>query len=118
MEKTVETFKLKHIGLEYKINEEKGVVTAIEKFQAGLLFRTKKTFVGVAKLNKEKGDVFDVEKGKKLARAKAEKEAFSWFKGEIKRLLKSNSVFRNKLDATLLKFNEYIEHQKEYIKTF
>ena len=117
MNNNIETFKLQHVALEFKVNEVKQTVTAIEKFIVPK-FNFKFTTVGVSKLNTEKGDIFDVETGKKLARAKAEKEAFSRFKAELKKFLKWNMSFDDKLNATIEKMNNYIDHQKEYIKTF
>ena len=105
MNNNIETFKLQHVALEFKVNEVKQTVTAIEKFI-------------VPKLNTEKGDTFDVETGKKLARAKAEKEAFSRFKAEMKKFLKWNMALDEKISATIEKMDNYIAHQKEYIKTF
>lgn len=113
----VETFKLQHVSLEFKVNEEKHVVVAIEKFRVPA-FSMKFSTVGVAKLNTDKDDIFDVETGKKLARAKAEKQAFSNFKGEMKKFLEYNKRLDIKIKTTIEKMNSYIEHQKEYIKTF
>ena len=109
MNNNIETFKLQHVALEFKVNEVKQTVTE---------FKLRFTTVGVSKLNTEKGDTFDVETGKKLARAKAEKEAFSRFKAELKKFLKWNMALDDKLNATIEKMNNYIDHQKEYIKTF
>lgn len=117
MNNNIETFKLQHVALEFKINEVKKTVTAIEKFIVPK-FKLRFTTVGVSKLNTENGDTFDVETGKKLARAKAEKEAFSRFKAELKKFLKWNMALDDKLNATIEKINNYIDHQKEYIKTF
>ena len=117
MNNNIETFKLQHVALEFMVNEVKQTVTAIEKFIVPK-FKLRFTTVGVSKLNTEKGDTFDVETGKKLARAKAEKEAFSRFKVELKKFLKWNMDLENKLNATIEKMNNYIDHQKEYIKTF
>lgn len=117
MNNNIETFKLQHAALEFKVNEVKQTVTAIEEFVVPK-FNLRFTTVGVSKLNTEKGDTFDVETGKKLARAKAEKEAFSRFKTELKKFLKWNMTLDDKLNATIEKMNNYIDHQKEYIKTF
>lgn len=117
MNKNIETFKLQHVALEFKVNEVKQTVTAIEKFVIPK-FKLRFTTVGVSKLNTEKGDTFNVETGKKLARAKAEKEAFSRFKAELKKFLKWNMSLDDKLNATIEKMDNYIAHQKEYIKTF
>ena len=117
MNNNIETVKLQHVALQCKVNEVKQTVTAIEKFIVPK-FNFKFTTVGVSKLNIEKGDTFDVETGKKLARAKAEKEAFSRFKAEMKKFLKWNMTLDDKLNATIKKMDNYIAHQKEYIKTF
>ena len=117
MNNNIETFKLQNIAIEFKVNEVKNTVTAIEKFVIPK-FKLRFTTVGVSKLNTEKGDIFDVETGKKLARAKAEKEAFSRFKAELKKFLKWNMALDDKLNATIEKMDNYIAHQKEYIKTF
>ena len=117
MNNNIETFKLQHVALEFNVNEVKQTVTAIEKFIVPK-FKLRFTTVGVSKLNTENGDTFDVETGKKLARAKAEKEAFSRFKAELKKFLKWNMALDDKLNATIEKMNNYIDHQKEYIKTF
>lgn len=117
MNNNIETFKLQHVALEFKVNEVKQTVTAIEKFIVPK-FKLRFTTVGVSKLNTENGDTFDVETGKKLARAKAEKKAFSRFKAELKKFLKWNMALDDKLNATIEKMNNYIDHQKEYIKTF
>lgn len=117
MNNNIETFKLQNVAIEFKVNEVKKTVTAIEKFVIPK-FKLRFTTVGVSKLNTEKGDTFDVETGKKLARAKAEKEAFSRFKAELKKFLKWNMALDNKLNATIEKMDNYIAHQKEYIKTF
>ena len=117
MNNNIETFKLQHVALEFKVNEVKQTVTAIEKFIVPK-FKLRFTTAGVSKLNIEKGDTFDVETGKKLARAKAEKEAFSRFKAELNKFLKWNMALDDKLNATIEKMNNYIDHQKEYIKTF
>lgn len=109
--------KVQQNYLTYKVNEEKKVVTAIENFTFAP-FGTLITTIGVAKCNSSKGDSFDVEKGKKLARAKAEKKAFQLFAKEIKALHKRTKRFLETIETAINKNNEYIGHQKEYIATF
>lgn len=118
---TKEVYKLKCINLQYKVNEESGSVTAIEKFCNPLWTRrSPKTFttIGVAKVNKEAGETFNVEIGKKVARAKAEKEAFVQFKLITLDYKKGVQRILQKLDNTVDKMNTCIQHQKEYIKSF
>lgn len=118
---TKEVYKLKCLKLQYKVNEEEGVVTAIETFFNPIFTqKTPRTFttIGVAKVNKEAGEVFNVETGKKVARAKAEKEAFIKFKLYALEYKKGVSKFVQKLENTIDKMNTCIQHQKEYIKSF
>ena len=120
---TQEVYKLKCYDLQYKVNEEKGVVTALETFVIplpGCYYKGRKVFttVGVAKVNKEAGEEFNIEIGKRLARAKAEKEAFVKFKYLA---LKYRKFLLRKLqmtDNTIEKMNDCIQHQKGYIKSF
>lgn len=109
--------KLQHENLIYRVNSYKDVVTAIETFYIPVFnyrFRT----IGVAIADKEKKDKFDLEIGKKVARAKAEKEAFSRFKSILKiHIKKLNEAIYN-ANATIDRTNKFINHQKEYIATF
>ena len=120
---TQEVYKLKCYDLQYKVNEEKGVVTAIETFVIcipGCTVNGRRDFttVGVAKVNKEAGEEFNVEIGKKLARAKAEKEAFVKFKNITLRHKKFLLGHVQKTDNTIEKMKDCIQHQKDYIKSF
>ncbi len=74
--------------------------------------------IGIARLNKSAGDTFNVEVGKKIARAKTEKEAFIQFKTIL--LNYEKKVFQTRLDIAeaIITMNSHIEHQKEYIKSF
>jgi len=118
-----EAYKLRCCDLQYKVNEEKGVVTAIETFRAPFIVDSNTpsrhfVTIGTARVNKEAGDVFNVEIGKKIARAKAEKAAFVKFK--LLNLTYKNELLQDlqKTDNTIEKMNANILHQKEYIKTF
>lgn len=109
--------KLQHVNLIYRTNESKGVVTAIETFHIPIFNYTFRT-VGVATVDESKNDIFDLETGKKIARAKAEKEAFSRFKGILKEYIKRLNENIYNLNATIDRTEGFIEHQKEYIATF
>lgn len=116
-------FKLKCCNIQYKVNEEKGTVTAIEKFEVPFPLWWKYpsshfTTIGIAKVNKEAGEEFNAEIGKKLARARAEKEAFVQFK--LIALNYRKGAFRElqMVDNIIEKMNDCIQHQKEYIKSF
>ena len=120
-----EAYKLRCCDLQYKVYEEKGTVTAIETFRAHFIMDFQASppsrhfvTIGTARVNKEAGDVFNIEIGKKIARAKAEKAAFVKFK--LVNLNYRNELLQElqKTDNTIEKMNANIQHQKEYIKTF
>ena len=117
-----EAYKLKCYDLQYKVNEERGTVTAIESFETPfpvwLNCSTHFTTIGVARVNKEAGEVFNVETGKKLARAKAEKAAFVEFKLMALKYRKIVMQDLQKTDNTIEKMKDCIQHQNEYIKSF
>lgn len=109
--------KLSMIDFSYKENESKKTVTAIVKAKSRIgNFIKPITAVGVAKCDDK--DEYDVEKGKRVARAKAEKEAYVLHKNH----LYDNLAFLKKIQDTLVSNYErtqgYIAHQKEYIKSF
>ena len=117
-----EAYKLKCYNLQYKVNEERGTVTTIESFDSPfpmwLDFPIHFTTIGVARVNKEAGEVFNVETGKKLARAKAEKAAFVEFKLMALKYRKIVMQDLQKTDNTIEKMKDCIQHQNEYIKSF
>ena len=53
MNNNIETFKLQHVALEFKVNEVKQTVTAIEKFSVPK-FNFKFTTFRVSKLNSDR----------------------------------------------------------------
>ena len=117
-----ECLKLQYRDITYKVNEEKGVVVALAYFHTPLCMETGDSqcinTIGIARLNKSAGNTFNIEVGKKIARAKAEKEAFIQFK---KMLLKyEDKLFQVRLDISKVidTMSSHIEHQKEYIKSF
>ena len=117
-----ECLKLQFRDITYKVNEEKGVVVALAYFRTPLSMEAGANqcinTIGIARLNKSAGDTFDIEVGKKIARAKAEKEAFIQFKTML--LNYEDKVFQARLDISkaIEKMSSHIEHQKEYIKAF
>ena len=114
--------KLQYRGITYKVNEEKGVVVALEYFHTPLSMEAGANqcinTIGIARLNMSAGDTFNIEIGKKIARAKAEKEAFIQFKTML--LNYENKIFQARLDISKVidTMSSHIEHQKEYIKSF
>lgn len=108
-------------GITYKINEEKGIVTAIAEFNTPLYLKDivdghSFTTVGIARVNKDAGDIFDVEKGKRLARAKAEKEAYVKFKLILLKYKEGLSQMSNALEKALDKMKAQIQNQRSYIE--
>ena len=117
-----ECLKLQFRDITYKVNEKKGVVVALAYFRTPLSMEAGANqcinTIGIARLNKSAGDTFNIEVGKKIARAKAEKEAFIRFRTML--LNYEKRVFQAHLDIAeaLITMNSHIEHQKEYIKSF
>lgn len=114
--------KLQFRDITYKVNEEKGVVVALASFYTPLRMEPDAdqyiNTIGIARLNKNAGDTFNIEVGKKIARAKAEKEAFIQFKTTL--LKYEDKLFQARLEMSkaIDTMSSHIEHQKEYIKSF
>ena len=68
--------------------------------------------LGVAKCGEK--DEFDKDRGRKIARARAELNAYATYH---RRLSHYQELLRDKFDVTLLNLTSYIYHQKDYIKT-
>jgi len=101
--------------------EKKGGVTAIAEFNTPLYLKDivgghSFTTVGIARVNKDAGDIFDVEKGKRLARAKAEKEAYVKFKLILLKYKEGLSQMSNALEKALDKMKAQIQNQRSYIE--
>ena len=117
-----ECLKLQFRDITYKVNEKKGVVVALAYFRTPLSMEAGANqcinTIGIARLNKSAGDTFNIEVGKKIARAKAEKEAFTQFRTML--LNYEKKVFQARLDIAeaIITMSSHIEHQKEYIKSF
>ena len=114
--------KLQFRDITYKVNEKKGVVVALANFRTPLSMEAGANqcinTIGIARLNKSAEDTFNIEVGKKIARAKAEKEAFTQFRTML--LNYEKKVFQARLDIAeaIIIMSSHIEHQKEYIKSF
>lgn len=117
-----ECLKLQFRDITYKVNEKKGVVVALAYFRTPLSMEAGANqcinTIGIARLNKSAGDTFNIEVGKKIARAKAEKEAFIQFRTML--LSYEKKVFQARLNIAeaIITMSSHIEHQKEYIKSF
>ena len=117
-----ECLKLQFRDITYKVNEKKGVVVALAYFRTPLSMEAGANqcinTIGIARLNKSAGDTFNIEVGKKIARAKAEQEDFTQFRTML--LNYEKKVFQARLDIAeaIITMSSHIEHQKEYIKSF
>ena len=117
-----ECLELQFRDITYKVNEKKGVVVALAYFRTPLSMEAGANqcinTIGIARFNKSAGDTFNIEVGKKIARAKAEKEAFTQFKAML--LKYEDKLFQARLEMSkaIDTMNSHIEHQKEYIKSF
>lgn len=117
-----ECLKLQFRDITYKVNEEKGVVVALAYFRTPLSMEAGANqcinTIGIARLNKSAGDTFNIEVGKKIARAKAEKEAFTQFRTMLLNYEKRAFQVRLDIAEAIITMSSHIEHQKEYIKSF
>lgn len=108
----MERIKVKSISCNYKVFKENGVVIATAEFE---FLHKKFTCVGKAHTNEW---YFVEETGKKLARARAEKQAYVKARGIARGLRKVSNSITNALDNTINHLDKCIEHQNEYIKDF
>lgn len=117
-----ECLKLQFRDITYKVNEEKGIVVALAYFRTPLSMEAGANqcinTIGIARLNKSAGDTFNIEVGKKIARAKAEKEAFIQFKTILLKYEDKLFQARIEMSKAIDTISSHIEHQKEYIKSF
>lgn len=67
---------------------------------------------GVVKCSEK--DEFNKDKGRKIARARAELNAYATYR---RRLNHYQELLRDKFDVTILNLTSYINHQKGYIRT-
>lgn len=114
----MEKFKLKFGGVKYQVDESKKVVVAKLNTYWGT---TKDSLnpihtLGIARCAED--DKFDVKKGKQLARARAEKEAYIQYQNILCGLKKLSDDYSASCRYTINCLKDYIQHQKEYIKQF
>lgn len=106
--------KLSMIDFSYKENESKKTVTAIVKAKSRIGNLIKPiTAVGVAKCDDK--DEYDVEIGKKIARAKAEKDAYIQHKNHLYSNLKYLKKVQDVLTSNYEKTQGHIMRQRAYI---
>lgn len=114
----MEKFKLKFGGVKYQVDEVKKVVVA----RLNTYWGTTKDglnpihTIGIARCAKD--DKFDIKKGKQLARARAEKDAYIQYRNILGTLMSISVDYLASLKYTINCMKEYIQHQKDYIKQF
>lgn len=68
----------------------------------------------IGKAECSKNDEFNKAKGRKIARARAELNAYATYR---QKLTCYQRLLRDKFDVTILNLTSYINHQKDYIRT-
>lgn len=111
--------KLMNLSITYKVDKPHGVVVArVENMTSTSIFRfSARTIVGIG-IARATQEVFDEETGKRLARARAEKDAYIKYRQLIQKFTKSTRLELDELRRALDHANSCIERQKEYIKSF
>lgn len=113
------TYKISIVNTQYVVNEEKGIVTCILTVIPRFTFCDAPMYKVIGKAQLSPNDVFDVEKGKKVALAKAEIEAYNEYKTILTKLLKMyNKEVSQIKDFLHYKLVNVISHNKEYINKF
>lgn len=108
----MENLKLKHLEHNFKVDKKNKVVVCKAWFRTftGMEIST----IGIAQAKNEE---FNEETGKKLARARAEKEAFVFYSDYLKEKIKKQSDYLESLKVSLENTKKNLKHQKVYIGT-
>lgn len=105
--------KLRHLGYDFKIDEKNKVVVCKATF---MMTNSRKIITtGIAQAKNEE---FKEEVGKKLAKARAEKEAFVRYAEILREQIRKNTDKLLSLELSLDYTKKYLDRQKTYIKTF
>ena len=108
----MDRIKLTFMDCKYAVNEKCGVVVATAKFK---IFGEVLTVKGKSMCPPS---MFDVNIGKKIARARAERSAYIRARQEIKIIKKRIERQLNIVNSSLDFFNDCITHQDDYINEF
>ncbi len=108
----MERIKLTFMDCNYAIHKDCGVVVATAKFR---IFGEMLTVKGKSMCPPS---IFDINIGKKIARARAERSAYIRARQEIKIAKKRMERQLNIVNSSLDFFNDCITHQDEYINEF
>lgn len=102
-----ESFKLRCVNTQYSRVKEYVYAYCLFNSVLGPIHA-----IGVAKCSEK--DEFNKDKGRKIARARAELNAYATYR---RRLNHYQDLLRDKFDVTILNLTSYINHQKNYIRT-
>lgn len=118
----MEKYKIKFTGISYNVIEDKGIVVCKVTAQIPYLSNNHWCLYiesncieakAIARCNKD--DKFDVVKGKKIARAKAEKKIYLKMFKRIDKILESgNDLFKDLIDFKT-RISSYAIHNEGYI---
>jgi cytochrome c biogenesis factor len=107
-----ERFKVKSVNCEYGVIPQRKTVVAKAKFEfQGVTFKTEGKAIA-------KNEEFNVEIGKKLARARAEKKAYIIARNKTECQIKDTNKLLDILINTTVFLEECRDHQTDYIKSF
>lgn len=118
----MEKYKIKFIGISYNVIEDKGIVVCKVTAQIPYLSNDHWCLYvdsncleakAIARCNKD--DKFDVVKGKKIARAKAEKKIYLKTFKRIDKILESGNNLFNDLIDFKARISSYAIHNEGYI---
>lgn len=102
-----ESFKLRCVNTQYSRVKEYVYAYCLFNSVLGPIHA-----IGIAKCSEK--DEFNKDKGRKIARARAELNAYATYR---RRLNHYQELLRDKFDVTILNLTSYINHQKGYIRT-
>lgn len=109
----MENLKLRHLEHSFKIDKQNKVVVCKAKFR---------TFDGdeflITGMAMAKNEEFNEKTGKRLARARAEKEAYVKYSDYLKEKIRKQTDYLNSLGISLEYTAKNLKHQKVYIGTF
>ena len=112
-------FKIDVVDFKYEVNSEDKAVVAIMKIALPtFVTQYSRNYIvkGVARL--KPGDIFNAEIGKKVAKAKVERAAFSLYRVKLREYRKDLREILKATEVTYNKMCDYITKQEDYIKSF
>lgn len=110
--------KLREETVSYKVLEANKVVIAEAEYRAYDTIGMPLHYFHTKGIAQAKHESFDENVGKRLARARAEKEAYIQYRDFLKMKIHEHDNEINELSNALNKALTHIENQKNYVKTF